>query len=807
MQTLENFWRDLWYSARSLRRTPTFAIAVIVAIAVGVGAASAVFSVVDRILFRSLPYPQSGRLVSFGMLAPIAPQEFMLGYDYLDWRDTQTPFAAMGSWVAVVDCDLNDVNPVRLSCARVDPGLLATLGVAPLLGRNFTPQEDRPNAPKVALISYGLWRGRFGGDPGVVGRQVPLNGQPTTIAGVLPADFEMPSLAAADLLIPAALDEAEERSRRLAVLMYAVGRLKPGVSAEQAQAALQPLFDRSMKDVPPAFRKEVKLRVRPLKDRQIQDARRASWILLAAVLALLAIACANVANLLVARGAARQRELAVRAALGAGRGRLIGQALTESLLLAATGGAAGCGLAFLLLRLFTSIAPEGIPRLHQAAVDGRVLLFALAVSLASGALFGLAPALQRPRAETLSGWRVAGSRHHLFRQALVAIQMGVSLMLLAGASLLARSLWNLQNQPLGIHPGGLLTASVTLGRTAYADPGRRLAFFEELETRLIRIPGVKQAALASSLPPSGSADGPMLYAAIDVEGRTPFTGGTGGPVAWRAVTPGYFEALGISILRGRGFRDEDRASDQDVVILSDRLARRMFPGADPLGHRIKPGRVGAWRTVVGVAANVKNNGLVQTDDPEYYEPRKHSPRNIGRSADAVLLTAGDPGSMAGWLRAQVAALDPTLPVKIETFSQQLGRLAERPRFNAVLMGMFSTIGLLLAAVGLYGVVSFQVSERTQEIGVRMALGATPRAIAGMVLRRAARWTAAGAVLGVAGSLAALRLLQAMLFQLSAEDPWILAAALAVLVAAALLAAWIPSRRASQVDPIEALRQE
>ena len=799
--------QDLRFAARGLRRTPTFTLAAVLAVALGAGAGTAVFSVVDRILFRSLPYPQDDRLVSVGMTAPIAPQEFMLGYDFLDWRGEQKPFEAMASTTGVYDCDLTAQNPARLRCAHVDAAFLPTLGIQPILGRNFTRQEDRPNAPKVALISYGLWQSRFAADHAVVGKTIPLDGQAVTIVGVLPREFEMPTLAHADVLAPAAIDEAEQATRRVAILLMCVGRLKPGVTAPQASAALRPLFDRSMKDVPPAFRKEVKLLVRPLRDRQIHDARLASWILLGSVLAVLLIACANVANLLLARAAARRRELAVRAALGASRARLVRQTLTESLMLATAGGVVGCALAFALVRFFVAIAPEGIPRLNQAGLDGRVLLFSLAISLLAGVLFGLAPALQNPRAETLAGWRTLGTRHHLFRQGLVAAQIAVSLVLLAGASLLLRSLWNLQNQPLGMRTDGVLTATVTLGQTSYADGVRRLAFFEEWEARLRRIPGVTDVALSNWLPPASNPTIQMLYATLDVKGRPRYTAGTGGSVEWRQVTPSYFRVLGIPILRGRGFEEADRDPSQNVMILNETLARRMFPNESPLGQQIQPGRVGPWLTVVGVTGDVKNSGLTERPGPEYYQLRKHSADNLSRTATAIIRCAGDPGAMARWVRAEVAAIDSTLPVNIETMEQRVGKLAQQPRFSAVLLAIFAGMGLLLATIGLYGVVSFLVAQRTQEIGVRMALGATPTAIARMVLRQAGSWTAVGAALGVAGAIVALRLLRSMLFHVSTQDPWTLAVTLTVLSGAALLAGWIPSRRAARVDPVEALRQE
>ena len=383
------------------------------AIALGTGAGTAVFSVVDRILFRSLPYAAPGRLVSVGFVAPIIPQEFMLGTDYVEWRARQQPFESLTSWAGINDCDLTSANPVRLECAQVEASFLPTLGIRPIAGRNFTRDEDRPNAPPVALLSYGLWKSRFGGDRNpndVVGKTIPLDGRSATILGVLPPEFEMPTLEHADVLVPQAMDEALQRRPNTGRVLQSIARLKPGVTPAQAAAALQPLFQESLQFVPGPFRNEVKLRVRPLRDRQIHDARLASWILLGAVLAVLLIACANVANLLLARAATRQRELAVRLALGASRGRLVRQTLTESLLLAATGGAAGCLLAAALLRIFVAIAPEGIPRLQQATVDLRVLLFTLVVSLACGIVFGLAPALETSTRS--KPWLVGGPWAH-----------------------------------------------------------------------------------------------------------------------------------------------------------------------------------------------------------------------------------------------------------------------------------------------------------------------------------------------------------------------------------------------------------
>jgi len=806
---------SLRYTLRVLLKNPTFSLTAVLALALGIGATTAVFSVVDRILFRSLPYLQEERLVSLGLVAPIEPQEFMLGADYVEWRRQQTALESLTSWSGVVDCDLTDGTPIRAVCAQVEANFLRTLGVQPLLGRDFTTEDDRPNAPRVVLLSYGLWQRRFGGDLSVGGRTLFLDGTPATVAGVLPRDFELPTLARADLVVPQALDEAAQQRPRTGRVLRAFGRLKAGNSLEQAQSAMQPLFQDSLKWVPPQFQKEVKFRMRLLRDQQVQDTRLMSWVLLGSVVAVLLIACVNVANLLLARAVGRQREMAIRAALGAGRGRLIRQTLTESVVLAMVGGMFGCLLAHTLLRLFVAIAPEGIPRLNQASLDWRVLLFALAASLISGFVFGLAPALAR--AETQSLIRTSGrlASRGGFRHVLVATQIAISLMLLTSASLLLRSLWNLMSVPLGMRASNVLVASLVLGQQRYSQPAQQQAFFEQLETRLQRLPGVEALAISDSLPPAG-ATRTMIYSVIDVEGHPPAAEGTGGMVVWRAVTPGYFSVLGVPILRGRGFEDGDLNPGENAVILSSALSGRLFPGEDAIGRRIRPGRSGNWLTVVGIAGNVLNAGLNASSDPEYYIPRKRvvpstpaeqSLSGISRRANLILRSPMNPEAISRWIRREVAALDSTLPVTLETMPQRVGQLAARARFNAWLLSLFSVFALCLSALGLYGVMAFLVAQRTPEIGVRMALGATPRIVAKLVLFEAARWTVVGVAFGLLGSWFAARWLNSLLFRVSATDPLSLGGTLLVLVVVTFAAAWVPSRRAARVDPMVALRCE
>jgi len=804
---LETFFMDLRYGARNLKKSPGFTAVAILTLAAGIGATSAVFSVVDRLLFRSLPYPHAERLVSLGFHAPLDSMEFLLGADYLEWRANHTAFEAMTTMrPGVSDCDLTQQNPARLACALVESTFLTTFEIQPLLGRNFTQEEDRPNAPPVALLSYSLWRSRFAGDHTIVGKTIPLDGKPTTVVGVLPPNFEMPTLARVDLLLPQALDEAAQQRPNTGAVLRGFARLKPGISSAQAAIALQPAFEQSLKFVPAGFRTEVSLVVRPLRDRQIHDSRLAAWIFLGSVLAVLLVACTNVANLLLARATARQRELAVRTALGATRGRLIRQSLTESLLLGLLGGAAGCWVAFGLLRWFVSIAPDEIPRLQQATLDLRVLLLALAVSLFSGLLFGIAPALRRPAPQLLAGKEIRGTPRHIFRELLVATQIAASMMLLASAGLLLRSLWNLQSVSLGMETENVVTGKISLADYRYPDAASQLAFFERLQAGLKRAPGFSSLALSDSLPPAGSMRS-TIYARIEVAGQPQPAEGTGGMVGWREVTPNYFSALRIPILRGRGFREEDRSPNENPIILNEALAQSLFPNGEPLGKSMRFGMTGPWRTVIGITENVKNNGLTETADPEFYIPWKNDPVGNFQTAHVIVRTAMNPKATAAWMRSETAAIDPALPIEVQTLSQRVGNLTQRPKFNALLLSLFAATGLLLAAIGIYGVVGYLVTQRTQEIGIRMALGANPRNVLSMILFHFLRWTSAGALLGLLGSWFVTRLLESLLFEVRAHDPWLLACAVGLLFVVAFFAAWIPARRAMRVDPIVALRYE
>jgi putative ABC transport system permease protein len=798
--------QDVRYALRGIRRSPVFTIAVIATLAVGIGATTAVFSVVDRILFRQLPYAHDDRLVSVGLTAPIIPQEFMLGGSYYEWRDNQKPFEAFTSETGSSPCDLTERNPARLSCAGVEQNFLPTLGISPLLGRNFLPEEDRPKGPKVALISYGLWLSHYGLDPGILNRLINIDDTQVRVIGVLPKDFEMPALEPADIVFPQALDEAEQRKADPGRVMYAFARLKSGTTIDQAQVALQSVFNYSLNLAPAQFRKEVHLRVRSIRDRQMHDVRQAAWILFGAVLAVLLIACANVTSLLMARAAQRERELAVRSVLGASRGRLVRQRLTEMFLLSAAGTGAGLVLAEILLRVFIAIAPAGIPFLEKSHLDLRIVLFAIILSVLCGVVFGMLPALQRPRASALAARSTNSGGHAFTRRCLVVAQIAMSMVLLAGAALLVRSFSSLQRQNMGMETQGVLAAHIALPRYRYTTPQQRMEFFLAAEAALRRLPGVSAVGMSNWLPPAETHES-QIFNIISVVGKPRPTGGTGGMVTWRWVTPDYFKALNIPIVRGQGFTEEERSSNEHYLVVSSLLAARLFGDADPVGQHVQPVPDGPWYTVLGVASNVKNAGLSGADEPEFYRLRRSIAEDWTPWNVMVIKTPLAPAAVAPWMRAQIAQIDPTLPIEVETLSESVSKLADQPRFETALLGFFAFCGLLMAVIGLYGVIAFVAAQRTQEIGVRMALGATRLDILRLIAGEGVRLVVLGGVLGLGAALATAQLLKSLLFNVGPHDPVTYAAVALLLALVALAATLIPARAAMKVEPVVALRYE
>jgi putative ABC transport system permease protein len=796
--------QDLRYALRRAIRMPGFTLAVIGAIALGIGSSTAVFSVVDRILFRSLPFANEEQLVWLGMTAPLSADEFMLGGDYFEWKDQQQSFSHFTGSTGGRPCDVTESNPVRLNCFLAAYDFLDTFGYKPQFGRMFKKDDDRPDAPKVMLISHGLWQSRFGGQPDVLEKTIELDNQQWRVIGVLPQHFEVPNLSRVDILRPMALDEARERVRtRGQMYLQSWARLKPGVSIQQAEVSLAPLFQQSLKHVPRAFVKEVKLKVTPFRTSQSRDVRAISIALLAAVLCVLLIACANVANLLLARATASARESAIRSAIGASRARLIRQHFTESLLLSAAGGLCGLALGLIFLKLATHFAPPGIPRLQEASLDLRVLSFAALLTILCGLVCGIAPAFRGIDAGMLAGMRVTSSRVWT-RPALVTLQIALATALLYVTTLLGESLWKMQNVRLGITTENVISVPISLSRFRYGQPAQRTAFWEQLEQRIPRLPGMENFTLSDSLPPTGRTQ-VMIFSRIQIDGKAEdLRGGTRGMATLRNVMPSYFELLKIQLLQGRIYTNEDRAVKDPGIVIDHNMAQKLYGSTTAVGRRVKPGPDAPWLTVLGVVDTVRNAGL-ETGDPEYYYVLPKATDSWG--LNLVVRTTGDPKLVTSLIRSEIASIDPHIPLNFETMEQRTSKLTERPRFNAGILGFFSLAGLLLGATGIYGVVSFLVSQRTKEIGVRMALGATARQIRGLVLRNALIWTAAGCLAGSALVILVLPYLRELLYQTQPARPLAGAAVLLCMAVVAILAAMVPAVRASKLDPMQTLRQD
>ena len=821
---LETVTADVRYALRGFVHRPAFAATVIATLALGIGAATAVFSVIDPILFRALPYADDDRLVSVGLVQSLERQEFTLGGFFFEWQANQTPFTALTYERGVNECNLTEASPMHLRCAGIAQNFLPTLGVSPVLGRNFLPAEDQPNGPKVVLLSDGFWLSRFNRDRNVLNKTIAIDDQPVRIVGVLPPNFEMPRLQQADLVLPAAVDVAAQHTVNSGIgyPMWAFARLKPGISLEQAKAQMEPLFLHTQQWIPAQFRKEFHLAVRSVRDRQMQEAYAAAWILLAAVFAVLLIATANVASLFSARTAARQRELAVRAALGASRSRILRQMLTESLLLALAGAAAGFALAAILLRIFIALAPTGIPFLAQAHLDLRVVLFSLAIAVGCSVFFGILTSLDRPdrpQPSALAARATPGSARLRLRRSLVATQIAVSVVLVAGALLLLKSFQNLERQKLGMATGNVISVQLSLNWNRYKTGAAYREFYLRAEAALRRLPGVTAVAITDSVPPDDKSwHDSMRYDSINVQGQSRPSLGVGGTVVSRTVTPDYFRALQIPIVAGRAFTEDEREAGSNLLILSKLLAGRLFPHGDTqhqnaIGQRIqfasyRPYYVldGPVYTVAGVAGDVKNAGLTGQDDPECYFLRTDSDSWNGHSLFLVETTL--PASvMASSIQAQIAQVDPMTPVDVEALDAVVRRLADRPRFETALLGFFALTGLTMAVIGLYGVIAFLAAQRTQEIGVRMALGADRGDILRLVAWEGLRLIAVGGVVGIAVSLAVTQLLKSLLFGIGPRDPAALLTAIAALALTAMAATLIPARRAMRVEPVEALRCE
>jgi len=807
---LTDFIQDLRYAVRLQRKNPGFTIVALIALALGIGANTAIFSVVNTVLLRPLPYKDPQRLVMVWEDASKHgyPRDTPAAANFVDWRDQSTVFEGMA---AIADESFNLIGtgePERIEGRRVNANLFSLLGVEPQLGRTFTPEEDQPGANRVALLSYALWQRRFGGDNAIVGKTLNLNGETHTIVGVMPARFQFPS-SDDDLWVPIAFTSQDLANRNRHYLQV-LARLKPTASLEQAQTELTTIAARLQQQYPQS-NADLGAAVTSLHEHLVGDIRPALLILLGAVGLVLLIACANVANLLLARAAVRQKEIAVRVALGARRWRLLRQFLTESVLLATLGGIVGLGIAYGGLILLKTFIPENISQAREISVDFKVLGFTFLVSVITGLIFGLAPALQAARfnqTETLKeGGRdsATGSSGKRIRGLLVMSEVAVSLVLLIGAGLLINSFLRLRNVDPGFRADNLLTMKFVLPEPKYAAFDKRTAFYDDLVQRVEGLAGVKSAAVTTNLP---------LYRqgnsiSISIEGRPAPPPGQELIVVTRIVSPKYFDTMSIPLLSGRQFTDQDGRTSPRAVVISETMARRYWPGEDPVGKRIGAGRIQRpedWIQVIGVVKDVRQFELTAEPRPQMYL----SYRQAGFFAprDLVVKTDVDPASMAATVRNAVWEIDKDQPVSnIKTMEEIFLDSIARQRFSMLLLAIFAAVALVLAAVGIYGVMSYSVAQRTHEIGIRMALGAQTGAVLKLAVGYGLKLVVAGVAIGLIAAFALTRVMSTLLFGVTATDPMTFTLISLLLVFVAAVASYIPARRATKVDPIIALRYE
>jgi putative ABC transport system permease protein len=798
--------RDVVFGLRSLRRSPGFTLVAVLCLALGIGANAAIFSVLNAVLLRPLPYAEPERLVRIYESFGSHTQSTTTFADFHDWQEQGRGFEGIAGWVEASLTLQGSGGPERVQVAAGTYELFTLLGARPLQGRTFAP--GRKEAGDVIVLGEKLWRRRFGADPSVIGRAIRLDGSPYTVLGVMPASFDFPpggGVEAWGLFDPS----PAVRQRRGGGYLSAIGRLKPGVSTEGAFADLREVQGRLQRQYPVLQGRGVN--VMPLRDTVVGSARPALLILLGAVGLVLLIACANVANLLLARAAVRRREVAVRLALGAGRARLVRQFLVESVVLALGGALLGGLLAVWSLGLLRPMVESALPMTGGTggiALDFRVFGFLLAVALLSGLLFGLAPALQAAREDVrdtlgdATAKATAGGRQKAFRSALVVMEIALSLVLLVGAGLLLRGFFRLSGTPSGLVTEHVLTAHVALPDAKIK--GATVRIFQPALERVRHLPGVRSAAVVSMLPIQDAwTNGPY-----QVEGRPALPVDQRPNAEYRVASPDFFASLGIPVLHGRDFAESDGGPGVRRVIVNEALARQQFPGEDPVGRQIRIDPA-APHTIVGVVGSVRQAGLDVEPLPEIYLPYVQVGAE-GSLFDAVLVvrTSVDPASVAPALRRAVWSVDPDLPLfKVATMEKVVDESLARQRLNLWLLAVFAGIALALAAAGLYGVISYLVTQRTREIGVRMALGAQPREVTGLVMRQGAGLTAAGLGLGLLGALALTRLLTGLLYEVSARDPITFAGIAALLAAVALAATWLPARRAARIDPILAMRRE
>jgi predicted permease len=818
---------DLRDAFRGFTRNPGFVVAAVLSIALGVGANTAIFSVASALLLRPLPYQDPDRLTILWSRSPglgIAEDWFSTA-QYFDIKTAGASFDEVAIAIGGNDNLTGDGDPERIGTLRVSSNLLPMLGARAAAGRLFVAADEVPGAAGAALLGHGTWMRRYGGDPLVIGKPIALNGQPYRIVGVLPASFSlrrevMPTLggaADAEIVVPLPLGPEAPNTRNREDYNI-LARLKAGRSVQQARAEMDTITARLRRDYPAFYPPNGGLTfdVLPLHEQVVGNVRQSLIVLVGAVGFVLLIACANVANLLLSRALGRQKEIAVRAALGASRVRIVRQLLTESVLLGLLGGGVGLLLAFWSLKWIQVLGSQSVPRLHEIAIDGRVLLFTLALSLMSAVLFGLVPALRlgaldinenlKDGARGSGGTGALWGRGQRTRRALVVAELAMSVMLLTAAGLLVRSFAQLQRIPPGFSADNVLTLELTMNGRKYTDVQHVLDTYRDLWARLGKLPGVTAAGAVSALPLSQM----MAWGPVTVEGRTPPAGESFINADQRTVAADYFRALEIPLRRGRLFDEHDTRTNPRVVVVDEHMAQQLWPDQDPIGRRIRTGGIDAsdsapWMTVVGVVGRIKQDTLDSESRMAFYRPHTQSP---GRAMNVVLRSRIAPERLTAAVRKEIREVDPDLPIYgVRTMTGRVDESLARRRFSMLLLTIFATLASGLAAIGIYGVVAYFVNQGTRELGIRMALGATPRGIRVLVVRHGVAVAVAGVALGLAGALAVGRFMRSLLFGINANDPVTFGSIAILLGMVAIVASYLPARRAARIDPMLALRHD
>lgn len=797
--------QDLRFAIRTFLKSPGFTLIAILALGLGIGANAALFTIINAVLLRPLPYQQPEKLLRIYETFLPSGYGSVSTPNFFDWRKQNHSFEYLEGF-STGSVNLQGTgSPERIPEVVATAGLFDMLGAKPIRGRTFLPDEDQPGKPNVAVVSERLWRRRFAADPNLVGSQIILDGESTTVIGIMPVAFQFPPGSAdRDIWMPLHFSQNNLKFRG-SHWMAVVGRLKPGADITNATADMKRIAA-GLAQQYPSNQKGRSVMVRSLQEVLVGNIRPALLVLMGAVGFVLLIACANVANLLLARAAARKREVAVRAALGAGRARLLRQFITESVLLALAGGAFGAFLGAEGVQALVFLAARQIPRASEVHLDGAVFLFLFGVSMAAGIIFGLAPAFQSARQDVQDGLKEGarsggiGARSARVRNALVIAEFALALVLLIGAGLLLRSFIALNGTESGLAARGVLTMSVSLPDAKYANSSMWQRFYEPALGRIQALPGVRAAGIISLLPLQNWGNNGNF----GIDNRPSGEPGSQPFAEYRIVSPGYFQALGIPILRGRDVSSQDSANSPPTVFINQALARRYFPGEDPVGHKI------VWNgacTIAGVVGNIHQAGLDRAPMPELYFPAAQSGTLIS-GMTLVISTSVDPGSMTSAIESAIHSVDPSQPVfGVKTMERVVTDSLSNQRLYVSLLGVFALLALVLASAGIYGVMSYLVTQRTQEFGVRMALGASTNDVLRMVLRQAVLLIGAGVLIGLAGALALTRVLSGFLFHVKPVDLPTFAAVSAVLIAVALLATYLPAFRATRVDPMTALRYE